>query len=61
MNKLYRTPYNRVLGGVCGGLAEYSNTDPTIIRLLVVILSLFGLGITFLLYIIAWIIIPEKY
>jgi len=48
-----------MIGGVCGGIAEYFNIDPTIIRLLTVIIALtYGTGI--LAYLIAWIIIPEK-
>ncbi len=56
--KLYRSKKNRVLAGVCGGIGEYFNVDPTIIRLLWVIFALMG-GTGILAYIIAWIIIPE--
>ncbi len=57
--KLYRSKNNRVIGGVCGGIAEYVNTDPTLIRLLWVLATLiWGAGL--FAYIIAWIIIPEK-
>jgi phage shock protein C len=46
-----------MLGGVCGGIAEYLDTDPIIIRLLWVFLTLaYGLGILF--YLLAWVIIP---
>ena len=59
IKKLYRSKKNRILGGVCGGIAEYLRTDPTLVRLIWVISSLiWGLGI--LAYLIAWIIIPEK-
>ena len=34
-------PSNRILGGVCGGLAEYLNMDPTLVRILTVLISLF--------------------
>ena len=48
-----------MLGGVCGGLGEYLNVDPTLIRLLWVVFSLvYGIGI--LAYILAWIIVPER-
>lgn len=57
--KLYRSKKNRVLGGVCGGLGEYLDTDPTLIRLLWVIFTLMG-GAGIIAYIIAWIIIPER-
>jgi len=57
--RLYRSGKEKVLGGVCGGIAEYLNVDPTIIRLLWVLFALtFGSGI--LAYIIAWIIIPRN-
>ncbi len=40
MRKLYRSKTNRVIGGVCGGIAEYLNVDPTLIRVLWVLGSL---------------------
>ena len=57
VKKLYRSAANRWLGGVCGGIGEYFNVDPTLIRL-VWILFLFAGGAGLLAYIIAWIIIP---
>ena len=55
--KLFRSTKNKMLCGVCGGLGEYFNIDPTLVRLGTVVLSLFvGCGI--LAYIIAAIIIP---
>lgn len=57
--KLYRSRKDKFLGGVCGGLAEYFNTSSTLIRLLWLGLILID-GVGFLLYIIAWIIIPEE-
>lgn len=59
LKRLYRSKTDRVLGGVCGGIGEYFNTDPTLIRLLWVVFTLAG-GAGLLAYIIAWIIIPEK-
>lgn len=61
MKRLYRSKKDRMLCGVCGGIAEYFNVDPTLIRILWVILSLPGVvfpGI--LVYIICCIIIPEN-
>src|ERR1043165_7979737 len=55
--RIYRDPYDKVLGGVCSGLAKYFDMDPTIVRLIAVVLFLVG-GIGFLAYIIAWIVIP---
>ncbi len=57
--RLYRSGKERILGGVCGGIAEYFNVDPAIIRLLWV-LFIFGFGTGILAYIIAWIIIPRN-
>ncbi len=59
IKRLYRSKKDRVIAGVCGGIGEYFNTDPTLIRLLWVIFVLAG-GSGILAYIIAWIIIPEK-
>ncbi|ADH61123.1 phage shock protein C, PspC [Thermoanaerobacter mathranii subsp. mathranii str. A3] len=57
--KLYRSRTQRMIGGVCGGIAEYFNIDPTIIRLIWAFLIIFcGTGL--LAYLIAWIIIPEE-
>ena len=57
--RLYRSKKNKVLAGVCGGIAEYLNMDPVIIRLIWILISLaWGAGL--LLYIIAWVIVPEK-
>lgn len=58
MKRLYRSKTNHIIGGVCGGLGEYFNLDPVLIRLVWIILILFG-GIGLLLYVIAWIIIPQ--
>ncbi|MFO8037293.1 MAG: PspC domain-containing protein [Anaerolineales bacterium] len=57
--KLYRSRTNRMLGGVCGGLGIYLNIDPTIVRLLFILL-LFGSDFGFLLYIVLWILVPEE-
>lgn len=55
--RLYKSATNRVICGVCGGIGEFFNIDPTIIRLLCVLLCFTGSGI--IAYIIAAIIIPE--
>ncbi len=55
--RLYRSRENRMICGVCGGIAEYFNVDPTLIRLGLVLLACTGSGI--LAYFIAAIIIPE--
>ncbi len=56
--RLYRDPDNRVLGGVCGGLGAYFNTDAVLFRILF-ILIFFGMGSGLIIYIILWIAIPE--
>lgn len=57
--KLYRSRTNRTLAGVCGGIAEYSNLDPTIVRVLMVALAFFTGGGALLAYPILWLIMPE--
>lgn len=60
MNKrLTRSTTNRTICGVCGGIAEYFNLDPTLIRLLWAVVSVFACGTGIIAYIIAAIIIPE--
>ena len=56
--KLMRSKKNKVIAGVCGGLGEYLNVDPTIIRLAVALFSAMG-GSGLLLYVIAAIVMPE--
>lgn len=59
MKKLYRSP-NRILAGVCGGIAEYFDVDPTLIRVIYLVLSLFSAAFPgILLYIILMIMIPN--
>jgi phage shock protein PspC (stress-responsive transcriptional regulator) len=60
VKRLYRSRAERMLGGVCGGLGEYFNTDPTLIRLLWTVLTFLSLGTGIVAYVIAWAIIPEK-
>ena len=57
--KLYRSEKNRLVAGVCGGLAEYFDVDPVLIRLLWVAFTLF-IGSGILLYILACIIMPNE-
>ena len=57
--KLYRSN-DRVLGGVCAGLAEYFDFDPTLVRVAYVLLTVFTAFSGLLAYIILWIIMPEK-
>jgi phage shock protein PspC (stress-responsive transcriptional regulator) len=57
--KLYRSRTHRMLTGVCGGLAEYANVDPTIVRLLFVVAAFVTGGAALLAYPILWVIMPE--
>lgn len=59
MKKLYRSSTDKILAGVCGGLGRYFDIDPTIFRLIAVVLSLGSLGTGFLIYLIFWCIIPS--
>jgi phage shock protein C len=55
--KLYRSRSNKMIAGVCGGLAKYFNMDPTWMRLLFIIFLLLG-GSAFLVYVVMWLIVP---
>jgi phage shock protein C len=57
--KLYRSRVNRMIAGVCGGLAEHLDADPTVIRLVTAVLVLAG-GLSAWVYLVAWIIVPEQ-
>jgi phage shock protein PspC (stress-responsive transcriptional regulator) len=56
--RLVRSTSNRVIGGVCGGLADYLNMDANLVRILTVLISLFT-GVPVILYIIALFVVPE--
>lgn len=55
--RLTRSRTQRMIGGVCGGLAEYFNVDPTLVRLLFVAMAILG-GHGVLVYLILWIVMP---
>ena len=57
--RLFRSRTSRVIAGVCGGIAEYFNIDPVIVRIAWVVITLLG-GAGFLAYLIAWIAIPNR-
>ena len=57
--KLYRSRYDKKLAGVCGGLAQYLNMDPTVVRLVWFLITLFA-GAGLLAYIICALVIPEE-
>ena len=55
--KVYRSEREKMIGGVCGGLADYFNIDVTLVRLIVLVATFAG-GVGFLAYLVAWVIIP---
>ena len=57
--RLYRAGNDKILGGVCAGLANYLHLDPAIVRIIFVLIT-FGWGAGFLLYIILWIVLPTR-
>lgn len=56
--RLYRSRKEKVIAGVCGGIAEYFNIDPTFVRLIFIVFCFLGLGLSLIVYLIAWAIIP---
>ena len=56
--KWYRSRKDKMIGGVAGGIAEYFDIDPTIVRILFVVGLFMGAG--FLAYIVLWIVVPEE-
>lgn len=59
IKRLFRSRDNRMIAGVCAGLAEYVDIDPTIVRLLFV-LGLFAGGATFWAYLVMMLVVPEE-
>ncbi|MFB6213077.1 MAG: PspC domain-containing protein [Candidatus Nanohaloarchaea archaeon] len=57
--RLYRSESDRILGGVCGGIAEVYDMDPSLVRILALFLVL-GTGAGLLIYLFAWLIIPGE-
>ncbi len=57
--RLYRSGKDRVVAGICGGLADYFDIDPLLIRIVFIILALSG-GLGILIYLAAWLIIPGQ-
>ncbi|MBN1952911.1 MAG: PspC domain-containing protein [Bacteroidales bacterium] len=56
--RMYRDPDSRVIGGVCSGLAAYWSTDVSIIRIIFILLAIFGMFGVFI-YLVLWIVLPE--
>ena len=58
--KLYKIEEGRKIEGVCGGLAEYLNVDPTLIRVIWALVTLGSAGVGLIAYVICAVIIPKK-
>jgi phage shock protein C len=58
IKKLYRSRDNKMVAGICAGLAQYFELDPTLVRLGMAALIVLGGGLLF--YIIAWLIVPQE-
>ena len=59
--KLYRSRENRMIGGVCGGLGEYFDIDPTLVRVLFILGAFLGIpGAPVLIYLIMLIVVPQE-
>lgn len=57
--QLFRSRDKRILGGVCGGIADYLDVDPLLVRALWVLVTLLG-GSGFVAYVVLWLLIPEE-
>lgn len=60
MKQLYRPRTERIFGGVCSGIGYYFDTDPNMIRIIWVVLTLISIGVGVIAYFIAWVLIPEE-
>lgn len=58
--KLYKDSSNKMIAGVCAGLADYFNLDVSLVRVVFAVLAFVGVGSPFLIYLILWIVLPEK-
>ena len=56
--RLYRSLHHKMLAGICGGLAEYFDADPTVVRLLYVAFIIMSGGLGLIAYLVSWMIIP---
>ena len=58
--RLVRSRDDRWLGGVCGGIAEYAGIDANLVRIIVVLGTIFGFGSLLIAYLVAWALMPEE-
>ena len=57
--RLYRSSSSKVIAGVCGGLGQHFDVDPTLMRLIAVVAALASFGVVLIFYLLAWIVIPQ--
>jgi phage shock protein PspC (stress-responsive transcriptional regulator) len=57
---LYRTHQGRIVAGVCSGMGEYFGVDANLVRIIFLVLTVFTAGVGILIYLGAWIVIPEE-
>jgi phage shock protein PspC (stress-responsive transcriptional regulator) len=58
--QLTRNPDDKLIGGVCSGVADYLGMDVTLVRLLTVVGAILGVGSLVVAYVVAWILMPER-
>jgi len=58
--RLYRSDTDKMIAGVCGGIAEYFTLDPTLVRIGYIVLSVFTVFSGVLGYLILWIVVPKR-
>lgn len=59
VRKLYRSRSDRIISGVCGGLGQFFGIDSTLLRIIFVLLAIFG-GSGIIIYLVMWLIVPEE-
>ena len=56
--RLTRSPDDRWIAGICGGLAEYTGLDATLIRVVLLVATILGAGSLIVIYLVCWLLIP---
>jgi len=60
MKRLYLSAENRKIAGVCGGLGEFFNVDPTFVRIAFILFVVLSFGLGFLAYLVIWSLAPRR-
>lgn len=58
--RLTRSSRDRIIGGVCGGFAEYTGLDANLIRIVLVAATVLGMGSGVIVYLVGWLLLPES-